>query len=260
MNKETQTYDDKYTLGAKVEMMSFRNQQIIINIMDTPCNYECVNPMSSSFILTDRTKYKYFTGLYPAQFQALFNFHGPAKYELNYWHSKTKNTKKNTKKKGRDDQRKLDIKDQFFVALLRLRRALRLMTLAHMYSMSESYIRGIFTTWIMFLSHHNKDHKNLMFPARQGFRKHLPKIFKRFKNIKCSVDCTEFVCEIPRDYGKQGNTYSSYKHHCTVRCLFHVNPNGVACFVFDLYEGSIDDVAILEQCGILSYINPGDSL
>ena len=34
MNKETQTYD-KYTLGAKVEMMIFRNQQIINNKMDT---------------------------------------------------------------------------------------------------------------------------------------------------------------------------------------------------------------------------------
>ena len=30
--------------------------------------------------------------------------------------------------------------------------------------------------------------------------------------------------------------------------------------LYDLYEGSIDDVAIFEQCGILSYINPGDSL
>ena len=173
MNKETQTYD-KYTLGAKVEMM---NQQIINNKMDTPCNNECVNHMPSSFILTDRTKSKYFTGLYPAQFQALFNFLGPAKYELHYWNSKTKNTKK----KGRYDQRKQDIKYQFFVTLLRLRLGFNLMTLAHMYSMSESYIRSIPTTWIIFLFHHFTVHKNLMFPARQGFRKHLLKVYKRFK-------------------------------------------------------------------------------
>ena len=95
--------------------------------MDTPCNHGCVNLMSSSFILTVPTKCKYFTGLYLAQFQALFNFLGPAKYELSYWNSKTKNPKK----KGRDDQRKLDIKDQFFVTLLRLRRGFNLMTLAH---------------------------------------------------------------------------------------------------------------------------------
>ena len=99
-----------------------------------------------------------------------------------------------------------------------------------------------------------------MFPARQDFRKFIPKIFKRFRNIRCSVDCTEFFCEMPRDYGKQGNTYSSYKHHCTMKCLIAVNPNGAACFVSDLYEGSIDDVSIFEQCGILSHINPGDSL
>ena len=138
--------------------------------MDNPCNHGCVNPMSSSFILTDRTKCKYFTGLYPAQFQALFNFLGPAKYELSYWNSKTKNTKQ-----------KVEIKDQFFETLLRLRRGFNLMTLAQMYSISESYIRSIFTTWIMFLFHQFKDHKNLMFPARQGFRNHLPKVLKGSK-------------------------------------------------------------------------------
>ena len=88
----------------------------------------------------------------------------------------------------------------------------------------------------MFLFCHFKDHKNFMFPARQDFRKFVPKIFKRFRNIRCSVDCTEFFCEMPRDYGKQGNTYSSYKHHCTMKCLIAVNPNGAACFVSDLYE------------------------
>ena len=35
LNKETQIYE-KYTLGAKVEMMIFRNQQIINSRMDTP--------------------------------------------------------------------------------------------------------------------------------------------------------------------------------------------------------------------------------
>ena len=45
-----------------------------------------------------------------------------------------------------------------------------------------------------------------------------------------------------------------------MKCLIAVNPNGAACFVSDLYEGSIHDVAIFDQCGILSYINPGDSL
>ena len=45
-----------------------------------------------------------------------------------------------------------------------------------------------------------------------------------------------------------------------MKCLIAVNPNGAACFVSDLYEGSIDDVTLFSKCGILNYINTGDSL
>ena len=44
-----------------------------------------------------------------------------------------------------------------------------------------------------------------------------------------------------------------------MKCLIAVNPNGAACFVSDLYEGSIGDVAIFEQCGILEHVNPQDA-
>ena len=44
--------------------------------------------------------------------------------------------------------------------------------------------------------------------------------------------------------------------HCTMKCLIAVNPNGAA-FVSDL--GSISDVDIFEQCGILQHVNLKDS-
>ena len=45
-----------------------------------------------------------------------------------------------------------------------------------------------------------------------------------------------------------------------MKCLIAVSTNGAACFISDLYEGSIDDVTLFSQCGILNYINTGDSL
>ena len=45
-----------------------------------------------------------------------------------------------------------------------------------------------------------------------------------------------------------------------MKCLVAVNPNGAACFISDLYEGSIDDVTLSSQCGILKYINTEGSL
>ena len=44
-----------------------------------------------------------------------------------------------------------------------------------------------------------------------------------------------------------------------MKCLIAVNPNGAACFVPDLFEGSISDVDIFEQCGILQHVNLKDS-
>ena len=43
-----------------------------------------------------------------------------------------------------------------------------------------------------------------------------------------------------------------------MKCLIAVNPNGAACFVSDLFEGSISDVDVFEQCGILQHANLKD--
>ena len=45
-----------------------------------------------------------------------------------------------------------------------------------------------------------------------------------------------------------------------MKCLIAVNPNGGACFISDLFEGSIDDVTLFNQCRIINYINCGNFL
>ena len=99
-----------------------------------------------------------------------------------------------------------------------------------------------------------------MFPERKAFKQKMPAVLKKFKNICCIIDCADFFCEVPRDYGRQGNTWSSYKHHTTMKCLIAISPTGGACFISDLFEGSIDDVKHFKESGILEYIQPGNSL
>ena len=89
-------------------------------------------------------------------------------------------------------------------------------------------------------------------------RHFLPKVFKTMKDVRCVVDCTEFHVQTSRNYARQGNTYSSYKHANTFKCLIAVTPNGGACFVSDLFEGDIDDVQIFRECGIMKHIRPHD--
>ena len=98
-----------------------------------------------------------------------------------------------------------------------------------------------------------------MFPQRCAMKKNLPNVFRKFKNIQACIDCTEFLCQVPRDYAQQGNCYSLYKHHTTMKCLIAVTPNGAACFISDLYEGNIDDVSLFNDCGFLAHVNPVDA-
>ena len=76
-------------------------------------------------------------------------------------------------------------KDQLFITLLRLRRGFNFYALEHFYNVSEPYIKIVFTTWIMFLYHHFKDLKEVMFPDRDAFQHLKAKVFKYFKNIRC---------------------------------------------------------------------------
>ena len=255
----TQTVYDQYILGSKVETMILRNQVAVQDkntIDSTP-----KNTMNPSVVLKDRKKTKFFTGLFPEQFEALFTFLGPAKYELKYWNSKEKTNvseKLNSKKSG--PSRRFTAKEELFITLLRLRRGFSLQTIAYLYGVSSSLISEIFITWTQFMFLHFKCMKNAMFPTRDLLQSSLPKVFKSFKNVRCSVDCTEFFCQTPRDYGQQGNVYSSYKHHTTMKALIAVTPKGAACFVSDLFEGSVSDVDIFERCGIIKHIEPGDVL
>ena len=113
----------------------------------------------------------------------------------------------------------------------------------------QTLVRKIFTTYIQLMYKIFRDMQTVMFPERVHFRRFIPKVFKAMKNIHCIRDCTEFRIECSRNFARQGNTFSSYKHSNTFKCLIAVTPNGGACFVSDLFEGDKDDVQIFKGCG-----------
>ena len=123
----------------------------------------------------------------------------------------------------------------------------------------ETQVRKIFTTFLQLMYVTFRDMQSAMFPRRAQLRRFLPKVFKTVRKIRCIVDCTEFRVECSRNFARQGNTFSSYKHTNTFKCLIAVTPNGGACFVSDLFEGDADDVQIFRECGIMKYPEPFDS-
>ena len=255
----TQTMFDKYVLGSKIETILLRNEAKMQSKTNKNSKQE-INSMSPESILASRKRSKFFLGLFPDQFDALYNFLGPAKFQLKYWHSDIKDNLNASGEIKKNRTRRFNAKEELFLTLLKLRRGFAHQTIAYMYGVSVSLISSIFITWIQFIYLHLKEIKFLMFPSRDILSESLPPVFKSFKNVRCLIDCTEFFCQTPRDYARQGNVYSSYKHHTTFKALIAVTPNGSACFISDLYEGSVDDVTITAKCGILNHIEPGDLL
>lgn len=130
--------------------------------------------------------------------------------------------------------------------------------LAYRFEISVPLVSRIVITWIQFLYKQFSVLKEVMFPERSHIRQHLPKSFKKYKDIRCIIDCTEVFVQQPMNFGKQGNCYSSYKGHTTYKFLVGVAPNGAIVYLYDVYEGSISDKEIVKRSGFLDHLHPGD--
>ena len=58
----------------------------------------------------------------------------------------------------------------------------------------------------------------------------------------------------------RAQTYSSYKHHDTVKFLIATTPQGVILFVSKGWRGRVSDKHLTENCGLLSHLQPGDQV
>lgn len=53
-------------------------------------------------------------------------------------------------------------------------------------------------------------------------------------------------------------TWSTYKHHNTVKYLISITPQGAVSFISKGYGGSVSDKYITENCGYLYKLHPED--
>ena len=257
LSKGSQTQYSKYILSSKVETMLLRNE---VNTIKK--DSKVISSLALEHIAKNPENMKHFTGLNTEQFEALYKFLNNVcpLHEITYWNAKEST---DSSRGNSGPESKISDKEKLFITLVRLRRGFTIQTMAILMStpqrtIGETTIRKIFTTFIQLMYKIFRDMESVMFPSRDVLRRYVPKVFKNMKNIRCTVDCTEFSVQTSRNFARQGNTYSSYKHTNTFKCLIAVSPNGSACFVSDLYEGDIGDVELFKDCGILKHINPGD--
>ena len=178
--------------------------------------YPFQNSMDMKVILKPEKNTKYFIRLTPKHFWNLYKFLGNAKFSLGYL--------KNTKKQ--------DFTGRKFYTLgcwATLYHFIAVTTwLQHFYIGSFLPSPRIYNSYnfynmdIVFVQTF-PDYKVHDFPWTTKYTGRLcQRFFRPFKNICASIDCTEFKCELPRNYSQQGNLYSPYKSHCTMKCLIAV--------------------------------------
>lgn len=148
--------------------------------------------------------------------------------------------------------------NQLLMTLMKLRMDLRYFDLAERFKCSEATVSNVVRTWI--LAMHEIFFVQLMneIPTRSKNKKSMPNAFKEFIECRIVIDCTEMFTDKPTRMDWQKYFYSSYKHHVTFKPLVGAAPNGVATYCSQLYPGSTSDKAIVQHCGIVKQLFPGD--
>jgi hypothetical protein len=155
-------------------------------------------------------------------------------------------------------KRKLSLKEEFIITLVRLKRGLDVKVLGDLVGMHPSSISRIFTTWVNFL--YLKFKFLISWPDKEQVTANLPKAFKHFPRTRSIIDCTEFFVQKPSLPSSQRVTWSNYKHHNTLKALVSISPTGSFTFISKLFTGSISDRRIVQDSGYLEFLEYGDDV
>ncbi|XP_078364336.1 uncharacterized protein LOC144648737 [Oculina patagonica] len=145
------------------------------------------------------------------------------------------------------------------MVLVRLRLGLLQNHLADIFSISQSSVSKIFTTWINLLYHVFKEIL-IIWPSKAQILKHMPKSFSKYPRTRVIIDCTEFFIEKSTQPSAQKITWSDYKSHNTFKLLVGISPSGAFTFISKLWSGGTSDRNITQKSGLIDKLEPQDDV
>ena len=100
----------------------------------------------------------------------------------------------------------------------------------------------------------------IYWPEREELWQAMPQCFQCSfgKKITVIIDCFEVFIEKPTNLLARAQTFSSYKHHNTVKVLIGITPQGSISFVSKAWGGRTSDKFLTENCGLMNKLLPGD--
>ena len=148
---------------------------------------------------------------------------------------------------------------QVVMTLMRLRLNLPNQDLGYRFKVHNSTVSRTFTRVISMM--YVKLKPLIIWPERDALLKTMPMVFrKHFPRCVVIIDCFEIFLNRPTNLLARAQTFSSYKHHNTVKYLIGVTPQGTVSFISNGWGGRTSDKFITEHCDLLDHLIPGDTV
>ncbi|CAF3515747.1 unnamed protein product [Rotaria socialis] len=156
----------------------------------------------------------------------------------------------------------LSKENQFFLFMVRLRRATEEHELGIFFNISQTTVSRIVIAWTRFI--YSVVSSISLWQSKEQIQNTLPfEIKKNYPAVRVIVDCTEFKIEQPTNPQAQQDTWSTYKNTNTAKGLVGITPNGIVSFISPLFGGATSDRALLNMEGpdsLLQLLEDGDQI
>lgn len=153
---------------------------------------------------------------------------------------------------------RLTLFQEFAMTLMKLRLNMPLKDLSYRFNISLPTVSRIFLAWMVVMDVRLSPLIN--WPDREDLWRTMPQCFQFSfgKKVTIIIDCFEVFINRPSNLLARTQTFSSYKHHNTVKVLIGITPQGTISFISKAWGGRTSDKFLTENCGIMSKLLPGD--